>query len=501
MEIIKKIKINFRHKKAEIKDNKKQVEIQKILHIFFVIAYLIFTIAIGICIINRPLTNASIYIFLIVILALLGFVFGKFLRKNAKVVLITLLILAILLRIGVFFLDYSKPLESDYLFFYSNATNFANGQEVDSRYIAMFPFLAPYIVLLGWVLKIFNNSNYLMIVALNNILDIITALLIYKILKNREKTTRWLGAILWLINPINIIWTTICCPVVIVNCGITFTLYIFEKIRETINEKFNWKKFLVLNIVYGITIGFFNCFRPILAIVVIATAIYYIYKMISNSNKKTEKIILGLAILIIFLIYQLMNALTNVLISKLIKQEASTTPGWTLYLGSNFKNKGMWNEEASGEAGILVDNTELSAEEVQVILKNKAIQQYKENGLLNIKLFIQKFNILVNNISGYSIYSLADRIKIHNIILIQAINTFTEITMIIILLLNIYSFKYTFNNKKEFEKIFIYMLINMGLASSHIFVETHRRYLMPMFPALIIIATISISNIHKKDEN
>ena len=472
---------------------------QKYIQRFFIIIYLIVTFLFAISIASRSVSNLVICIFSAMLLVLTIVLVKKKILNINKGLIITLLIIAILLRIGVFLVHYDKSLTSDYLFFYENATNFANGQEINNRYIATFPYLAPYVVLLGTFFKIFNSNNYLLVILLNTILDAITSVIIYKILSKQEKNTGYIGAILWVINPINIIWTTICCPVVVVNCGISCILYVFEAIKKAIEEKINWKKFLILNIIYGIVIGIFNTFRPIMIIIIIATIIYYLYKIINSLKQKKKNIIIMLGIVLILAFYQLINTLSNIAISKLIKQEASTTAGWTLYLGSNLEYNGMWNEPASEEYGELMGNKNISAEEIQEIFKDKAISKYKQNGLENLKLFYRKLKILTNNISGYSYQNLKEVATINDNIL-KIIRIITEIAMVTIILLNIYICIYLTRDVQIFENMLLYILVTVGIITSHIFVEVSPRYMLPLLPALTVIAAYSITKILAQGE-
>jgi len=468
----------------------------KTISVIFTLAMLVIAVFTA----TRGWSNIIIYAFSIITFIIFYILIKKdIIRINKKTILI-MLIISILLRIGIFLLDYNKPLMSDYQFFYENAKNFAEGKEINNRYVATFPYLAPYVVLLGTVFKIFNSSNYLLVILLHTILDLITSILIYKILDKEDKKMSMLGATLWLINPINIIWNTICCPVVVTNFGIACILYIFEKIRKNIDKKLSLKKFVVLNILYGSVIGVFNSFRPIMIILIIATIMYYIYDMLKNLSQKKRNIILVIGIILILTTYELINMISNTAISKLIKQEVATTPGWTLYLGSNLEYKGMWNEPAGREYGELLNNEEISAEELQQVFKEKAIQQYIDNGARNIKLFINKYKILTNNIVGYSYQTLNEVATINNNIL-KMIRVIAEIVMAVIILLNIYTYTYINGNVQMFKNMLLYILAIIGMLASHMLVEVSPRYVLPLMPMITIVATYTLYNILDKQKN
>ena len=227
--------------------------------------------------------------------------------------------------------------------------------------------------------------------------------------------------------------------------------------------------------------------------------LYTIYIIIKNLEEKKRTLLILIGILLIITTFYGINIISNCVISKFIKQEASTTPGWTLYLGSNLEYNGMWNEPASKEYGEVLYNEEISVEEIQKTLKEKAIQQYMDNGFKNIKLFFNKFEILTNNIVGYSNQNLIEVATVDNNLL-KIIRILSEFVMSMIILLNIYAFSYLID-VQNFKNMLIYILIVLGLLSSHMLVEVSPRYVLPIIPILTIIATYSFSNIVDKTDS
>ncbi len=474
--------------------------IHEIFKYFILIAYLIVTILFTISMASRGYLNFFIFLFSTIALILSIILVKKKKIKINRKVLIILFIFAIILRISVFTLIYHKPYISDYSFFYENATNFSKNGALDSRYISIFPYLMPYIAILGTFFKVFNSNNYLLVVLLNTIFDLITTIIMYKIFSKKNKQKGIIAAMLWLINPINIVWTTICCPVVIVNCGITCSLYIFEKIKYVITENYSVIKLILLNLLYGVVLGVTNIFRPIIIIMIIATFMYYIYEIVFNIKKQVKSIFVILGFAISISIYIIINITSNALISKTIGAKVSIMPGWTLYLGSNVEYNGTWNQESSNEYEKLRNDKSLSAEGIQKVLKEKAIDQYKKNGISNVKLFIEKFKVLTNFVAGYAYFNLTSTATINNIILF-VVRAYLEVMMFVIILLNIYSYKYTIKNMQNFQNMLIYILAVIGIISSHLLVEVSPRYIMPVFPMITVIAAITICEIFNEEKN
>ncbi len=296
----------------------------------FLIIYLLFSIALFLS--QLKYTHSVKFIVLFVFIALfIGIIikFKKYFRKilNKKVFFIVCICIGITLRIALLFLNYPKLTGvGDYQTFFHNAKSFCEtGTIAQPTYIALFPFLMPYIVILGSFFKIAKIS-YFSVILLNIILDLIIPLFLYFSFNNKPLAK--CISVSWLINPINIIWCTICCPVVLVNFGISASIFIFSKLIKNINSK----RFIIYSILTGIVIGFSNSFRPIMPIMLIAILLYYIY--INLKNKKFNKDYL-ISFILIILFFVSIRYIINISMNKVNGQEVSKTSGWTLYLGSN----------------------------------------------------------------------------------------------------------------------------------------------------------------------
>ena len=336
--------------------------------------------------------------------------------------------------------------------------------------------------ILGAFFKI-TTISYQSMVILNVILDLCIPLFLYFIFENTNvrKTT----VSLWLFNPINIIWCMICSPIVLVNFGIALSILVFSKILKHIDSKI----FILYSILTGIIMGFANTFRPLMPIMLIAILLYFIYIILTDKKFIAQYIISFILITISFfsikyLSYGIMN--------KIIDGNVSTTSGWTLFLGSNIENSGMWYNSDETDA---IFNKDLSAEEIQQEFKELAFSRYKSNGLNNIILFIRKLFILTGNIGESSFQTLLSTAKINNEILTKIFRILVHLYINFLVLLNasnvIFDVKY---NKLDKFDIF-YMLLYIGIITAHIFVEVHPRYYMPAMVPLTIIAGLSLHKI------
>lgn len=460
-------------------------KIIKYSEIIFLIIYILFSLAIFIRQFEYAnILKSIILYFFIILLIILLFRFKNSLKKylNKKTFFILCIALGIIARISLLSLDYEELVGvGDYQTFFNNASNFCNTNTISqTTYVGLFPFLMPYMVLLGSFFKI-AGITYKSVVLLNIILDLFIPLFLYLTFKN--KSIKKCISIFYLLNPIALIWCTVCCPVVLVNFGISLSILVFSILLKNIENK----KFIVLSILTGIIMAISNSFRPIMIIMLIAIFLYYIYINIKSKNVKLNYLISFLLILISFFVTK--NGIF-LLMDKINGQPVSRTSGWTLYLGSNIDSNGMWYSEPKLDE--LLGNG-LSVEETQQEFKKLAIERYKSNGLNNIKLFGSKFTILTGNIPNYTALTFFNTVNIKNsewlFNIVKIVLYFYFFTSII---LNILISIQSLINRKNIELSIFYMLFYIGIIMAHLFVEVSPRYYMPAIIPLTIISGISL---------
>ena len=163
------------------------------------------------------------------------------------------MILAVMVRLSfLIFSDYYLPLGTTidtgiHRFAGEEIATF--GQIVDpvmGRYEAFFPFLTSYSLIVGMSMKIFGVT-YLAILIPNIIFDLIAATAIYSILYKwkANKTISRLGATLWLLNPLTILFCTEGTALTVVNMFIALSLlkslpfYGFSQLFSLVTQKVN----------------------------------------------------------------------------------------------------------------------------------------------------------------------------------------------------------------------------------------------------------------------
>lgn len=461
---------------------------KKNIEILFLVIYSIFSI--GLLMAPLKYTHSIKFIILYIIIFSLFIIFIKLKnsvnnllhKKNIKkIIFISIVTIGILIRILLLCINYSELTGvSDYQTFFSNSATFCESNKISQKtYVELFPFLIPYMVLLGSFFKIASIS-YKSVVLLNIILDLLTALFLYFSFDN--KNIKMVLPCLWLLNPINCIWCTICCPVVAVNFGIVLSIFAFSKALKHINSKL----FILYSIITGVIMGFANIFRPLMPIMLIAIALYFVY---INLHKKKFNINYLISFLIILICFFSIKFSARFILNKIISGDVSTTSGWTLYIGSNLESSGMWYPETKLDELL---SAGLSPEEVQQEFKRLAIERYKTNGIYNINLFMKKFLIITGNIADYSFGTLLSIYQPNNIIITTLIRVLLNSFIYLLILLNALNVYFDIKYKKLDIQVLFYMLLYIGLVMAHLFVEVSPRYYMPAIVPLTIISGLSL---------
>lgn len=406
---------------------------------------------------------------------------------KCKKLFILFLLIAVITRIILFFNTYSN-IANDYSFFYGSAKNYVLNKQLNNSYIALFPYLYSYIFLLGNFMKIFSTS-YNTVLLFNIIFEILGGIFLYLLIKKHGKYDEKKSLLLYFFNPFNIIWTTICCPVIIVNTTLITIFYIIYVLKKCKNNKLK----IVLSILLGMMLSISNSLRPIIIILFIALTIWYIISVTSN-KKLIKKYILHTIITII--IYLFSNTLINSYISEQIDFNVPINKsGWTIYVGSNYDANGMWNQEDANYLYEVYDKNDNN--QTHKILQKEGINRYKKLGFKTILLLIKKSFILGNDIENYTLNEYLNltnykNSNVENIIITISLSTFWYF----ILFNNLFI---CHKNIKKRKNTFIVPIgiFSIGLFLSTLLVEVSPRYFMPIFVSLIIY---SIQIFKKKDD-
>ena len=464
-----------------------------ILSILYIILMLGICIGIMINIINSSKYIYFIYFLLAIIIVFLInlFLFKKNKQINQKFFLISLVI-AIILYSLLLFLPYNEPYV-DYATFYNNAIHFATDGAYASKYMALFPHLWGYIMFLGVLFKIFG-VNYLVVIISNVILNFISTYFVFKIIKSiSDKKTAYFGTILWLYNPINLIWCMFAFG------GTAFNTFLAISIYLTINffKANHLKNKLLYSLLMGLFLGITNLFRPVSIIFIIAFLIVLIYEYFIK--KPNNRILNVICTVIIFVFYICVGKISNIYLEHEIGYESATSVGFTLFSGSDINSDGSWSATGSKILNEGMEKEPFDANEIQNNLQSLAIENYLNNGIKNINLLLKKFVLLTSDVGGYSWNSATSMLDIdfqdnkENIISFVSVLGY-YILILINLLFGIYAIK-----QKELPVISnILILFIGGFTIASIILEVSPRYFLPTLIPLTILGSVGVV---KKQKN
>ncbi|MCI9233436.1 MAG: hypothetical protein HFH08_02415 [Bacilli bacterium] len=443
--------------------------LKKNYSLFFLICYFIFIIGLGLMNAWRFSIVYSIGIIPIVVFML----FRKKIVLNKKWKLFLLLLIPIVLRIILLFLNYGN-LESDYEFFYGSAVNYSKNLPLSNEYIAMFPYLYFYIVLLGNAFQFLGNS-YVVVVFVNFLFEMFGVYFLYKTVKDKPFKNYIL--LLYLYNPFSIFWLTKCCPVTVVNALLMILFYVFTKIDVK-------NKYILYSIITGILMGITNNFRPVIIIFFIAIAIYYASLGIRKYPWKKILISFGIISLFFFGVNKLSLSYTK----KQIQVDFSgNQSGWSIFVGSNIKSKGRWNREDSELFRKIVDEKGIDKAHKEVL--SLAIERYQSYGINNIQFLARKSLALGSHLVNYTYEDVTFSI-LHQIPkwLEVLIKMYMYYYLLWILILNVKNAWYLLKYRKDMNEYGMFAIFGFGLFVATLLVEVHARYFMPVLIPLIYFA-------------
>lgn len=467
---------------------KNNITIKNVVVQFLFIMLLIFNVGLLLCFIR-----SNIICGLLVLCIICGgvYIFRKkifqYKRINFKKAYIILIVIGILLRIGLLFLNYTDITNKygDYTTFYNSAVSISNGTELNVEYIAMFPYLFGYVSILGLFFKIFGFSM-VNVTIFNILIDLIGCYFINRFLNTAyNKRIARIGTVFWILNPFNILWCVVPAPIIIVNTSIICCLYVFSLLLKNVN---NWKKSIIISIILGLVLGLANSFRPIMIVFIIAIFLYFIYMIINKTDLFKRLTICFLIIATCFLGFNKLNS--HVISLSLNHEIATSASGWTIYIGSNYETSGQW--ESDPRFSEFLSSDDFEPNKVHEFYLKEGINRYKENGFKNAVLFVKKAYVLGAGIDDPTISSFNQIVnpeEKNNIIMTIILRLYYCLMLLLCVLF--------YKHKKEEDNNIIYIiLLSLGFFTSNLLVEVAARYFLPIMVPLYIISIISIVRLY-----
>ena len=251
----------------------------KIMENIFKYIYIAFSFVLVICgvLYFRFSSRKLIILCSILLMSLLFIIFNKKKINISKKVFLVLIGVSLICRFVLLFIPFGE-VAGDAYFFYSNASDYALGNGINNSYIALFPYLYSYVILLGKVMLLLG-TKYRVVILTNLLIELIGAFFISRIFKNKFSENGYYKATLfYMFNPLSFLWVTKSLPVVIVNTTIILVFYLYEKMvsSESLKNK------TIYAILLGMMMSISNLFRPIMIIFVITLLIMAIINLVKN---------------------------------------------------------------------------------------------------------------------------------------------------------------------------------------------------------------------------
>ena len=421
--------------------------------------------------------------------------------RSYAVILISFVVLSIAGRFFASQLAY-QPF-SDPATFFSSAQSLAEtGKLLEPGYVADFPYTYPYTVLLSWGIKLFG-ANHLPVIILNLLFDLISAFLIFVLVKSLSKKTNrpWLpffAGVIWLINPFTFAFSLLSLPVSLFNMLLILSIYMVKWVLHYLDSKS--LALLGVSALTGIVFGVANSVRPLAAVFIIAISIIYLLYLLGHAKIFTG-IKLATSLVAIFFFYSLINIFfSNAVESATHKPTPGNASGWSIFVGTNLKTAGQWSAE---DLAIRrkVTTTTATPQETHDAMLHKAIDRFSAYTSSEKLELVTKKTFVLGGQQSQSIYNLNSYPAIKNRpwlfkLMTYACAIFTWLTLILsaVFLYSLYTSKFILASSYGSTVLFLALAFS-GLFAAQLLTEVSSRYFAPFFVFVVMFAVLGIEKV------
>jgi 4-amino-4-deoxy-L-arabinose transferase-like glycosyltransferase len=300
--------------------------------------------------------------------------------RGFKWLMFGLLALALVARLSFLCIGFS-PETNDPQSFYHNAVSLAETGELDDSgwwdrgYLAKFPYLINYIWLLALFMRIFGSGT-LAIISLNTLFCVAGAGLLYLLFSRvAGRRVGLFAAVLWFINPVEIVFAALPLPTVVVNF---FIIAAITTAYFLLRSRTHLKPLLQYSLLLGLVLGLANLFRPFMTVFLIALALVFALILIRQFRPRRLPAFVGS----LALIWAVMTGVQTVALlpaERVIGYDnLDYFSGWSLLLGSNYQHHGTWNEDDNAFQAAVRAETGDDWTEFDRRLRASALDRYRE---------------------------------------------------------------------------------------------------------------------------
>lgn len=426
------------------------------------------------------INNSNLFLYQLTALIVVSSLGGIFIINSKMVMkfkLLTLLFIALLLRVWWVLNVNSVPV-SDFNTMYLSAKDLLNGNIMTFRdygYLSRFPHLICTTLYMALMIVIFPTYHLVAIKIVNVILSVVSVFLLYKLSEYFLKTEKGRLFIMLLaaVFPPFISYSSTYCTE---NIAIPIYLLTVLWFLGANKNKTDVRYFVV-----GIFLAISNVFRGVGLIFLIAFVIYILIFTDKCKIKYSLLLIGGMTVASVIISLFLISI--NI-IDKPLWQGAEPSFATLLLKGSNVENGGRWNLEDAQFVDRNLRNTNLASECVKIAISrisNLSLEQ-------KIEFFKEKFvsQWSVGDFSGSYWAALETDMNF-----LYVVPKVFQITYILILILSILSI---FDIKTSKETVLLYTLL-CGFGLLFMIIETQSRYSYVISWVFLIVAVQGIENL------
>ena len=403
--------------------------------------------------------------------------------------------------------------ESDYKTYYEVADLMVKGTLRTEGpgycdYIAMFPHVYGYPFALSLVFRIFGTSvaaaQYF-----NVALSLMTVWISYR--TARLAGGRLCGIVALLLTafwPSQILYVNMVASEYLFSCMLMFAMYLFVRsIKDCDDDAKHPAAGVLLHALLGAWLALTAAVRPMALLLVITIVICICFERLRIPVRLTKDQPVSLIFLskgwmrcfLILAVYASISALITIGITNAIDKDVAsgtTSFGYNLLVGLNMESDGGWNQQDADYLYAALEETG-SASEAQLACRDLAIQRLRDvKGIIN--LFFHKFQVLWTN---------DDYGTTWNLLFMDQQGTLTEGrehflyavrgvgNIFYLLVVALAAIEGIFLWKRGSGLAYPFLLMYLGTAAMHLFVENQNRYHFHALYMLAILAAFGVRDI------
>lgn len=431
---------------------------------------------------------------------------GLTIDKILKIGLIIALVLGVVARLGFLTIGsrYGEESLTDNGIHWYYAPAIVNGEEIqptEGIYAAFFPHLMTYSATLAFFMRIFG-TGYSAIVFSNLLFDLVTVFVIYLLLGRwRGQRAARIGAIIWLLNPLEILFCSCSLSIVVTNMWLAIALLLGYLAIQALQQR-EWWQIILTALGLGLAIGIGNAYRPIFTVLVIAFTLVLGFQVLQH-GKQLKRFVLPA---IISLVMVLGASFGCGKIVNLVHQSINPYAvegvgvGWNFFVGANYESSGHWTREDSALLGPLLYDQPASDTDVVAIQQqflDMTIERYKAIGITKILPHLVNKSITLFADDSETVawavpsgFHLSDSNPVY--LAIHSLGVILFVACIVLSL--VYCLSRFWSGKWQIDSYSLFLMLCLcGIIAVSLMVEVMRRYTMPLLVIFVILAATQLS--------